>query len=1133
VSIIRLSSPIEELRDQYEVIVIGSGYGGAIAACRLARAGRQVCVLEQGKEIQSGEYPDTLPEVVREIQTDSPELQTGVKTNLYDFHINKDMSVLAGCGLGGTSLINAGVALRPEDAVFGDPIWPKAFRDDAQGPLKQGFARAEEMLKPVLYPADLPPLSKFQALKKAAASSNLPCAPAPINVTFRDGVNHVGVEQHACTMCGDCVSGCNYGAKNTLLMNYLPDAKAHGAQIFTQAAVRFVERVGEKWKVHFEPLGEGREKFGAPTLFVTAEIVVLAAGALGSTEILLRSKAAGLALSDQVGQRFSANGDVQAFAYNTNEAVNGIGFGARRPNEMDAVGPCITGMIDVPATNGNEQAMVIEEGVVPGALGAALAELLAAAAQATGSDWSGGFPQLLARKERELASLLRGPYQGAVRNTLTYLVISNDDSGGRMFLQDDRLRISWPGAHNLPAFRKIRERLSSLTQPLSGSFVTGAAWTSLINSKMITVHPLGGCAMSESAEGGVVNHHSQVFCGPHGNGVYDNLYVMDASIIPRSLAVNPLLTISAMAERAVAMMARQHRWKIDYRLSGCVPLQPSNPELGVRFTESMQGFYSDGVDDFEEGAALGMKAGTGLKFTLTIASEDLESMLSSNAHEATLFGTVEASALSSRPLTVTEGAFRLLIVDEETVGTRQMTYRMKLTSEEGKTFWLEGTKIIHDDPFYDAWAETTILYVVLREDGSPDGKLIGKGILRITSSEFLKQMSTIHVTNAASAAERLDAVARFGRFFIGNLWDVFGVVTAKPNFFNPQAEPRKKRPLRAPAPSIHFFTTSDGVQLRLTRYQGGNNGPVILTHGVGVSSLIYRMDTIPTTLVEYLVARGFDVWLLDYRASIELPSCYLQSTADDVATYDYPAAVAKVLGITGATSVQMVVHCFGSAAFFMAMLKGLKGVRSAVSSQVATHFEVPVATELKTGLHIADFLKSLGVESLTAYVDEHTDWQGRLYEAAMRLYPMPFREQCVSPVCHRITFMYSQVFDHQQLNPGTHTNLHEMFGVANITAFEHLSRMVREGHLVTAEGADVYLPHLERLAIPIAFVHGGDNQCFLPRSTEITYDLLCEKNGKSLYTRHVIPQYGHADSILGRNAARDVYPHIAEHLEST
>ncbi len=1133
-SIVRLSTPIEHIKDQYEVVVVGSGYGGAIAASRLARAGRQVCILERGKEIQPGEYPDTLPQVIREMQTDSPAAQTGIGTSLYDFHINEDMSVLVGCGLGGTSLINAGVALKPQEDAFNDPLWPKGLRDDREGHLIEGFSRAAEMLKPVTYPADFPPLRKFEALQKAAAGANLPCALAPINVTFRHGINHVGVEQPACTLCGDCVSGCNYGAKNTLLMNYLPDARTHGAEIFTRVSVRFLERAGEKWKVHFEPLGEGRKKFDAPTLFVTADIVILAAGALGSTEILLRSKSSGLQVSDRLGYRFSANGDVQGFGYNTAEEVNAVGFGTHRPSEIGPVGPCITGMIDVRPKGEDEPVMVIEEGVVPGALASLLPELLAGAAQTASSEWSGGIPELLARKEREVGSLLHGPYHGAVRNTLTYLVISNDDSGGRMTLKDDRLRIVWPEVFKLPVFQRIRDQLSKATLPLKGSFVTSESWTRLMNSKMITVHPLGGCAMSESSDGGVVNHKSQVFCGTQGDAVYDSLYVMDASIIPRSLGVNPLLTISALAERAVALLAEDRQWNIDYRLPVSLNLKPSNAKLGVCFTETMQGFYSEGTgDDFEVAANKGKQAGTSFQFTLTIISEDLQKMVSDSGHKAKMLGTIEAPALSGHPLTVTDGTFHLLTLDEENVGTRQMNYSMKLKSEEGKTYWFEGIKIIHDDPVYDAWAETTTLYIKLYEGSTANGKMVGKGILRITPVEFLRQMSTLQVTNATSTAQRLEAHVRFGRFFIGSLWEVFGVVAAKPNFFNPEAEPRKKRPLRAPSPQIHFFTTTDGVQLRLMRYQGGNKGPVILSHGVGVSSLIFRMDTIPTTLTEYLVARGFDVWLLDYRASIELPSSCIQSTADDVATYDYPAAIAKVLELTGAKTVQMVVHCYGSASFFMAMLKGLQGVRSAVCSQVATHFVGPAATEIKVGLHIPEFLQSLGVESLTAYVDKHTDWKGRLYEIAMRLYPMPFREQCDSPVCHRITFLYSQVFDHQQLNAATHANLHEMFGVANIRAFEHLSRMVREGHLVTAAGMNTYLPHLERLAIPIAFIHGGDNQCFLPRSTEITYNLLCEKNGRNLYTRHVIPHYGHADSILGKNASKDVYPYIADHLEST
>jgi cholesterol oxidase len=116
------------------------------------------------------------------------------------------------------------------------------------------------------------------------------------------------------------------------------------------------------------------------------------------------------------------------------------------------------------------------------------------------------------------------------------------------------------------------------------------------------------------------------------------------------------------------------------------------------------------------------------------------------------------------------------------------------------------------------------------------------------------------------------------------------------------------------------------VPLRLTRYQGGSKGPVILSHGLGVSSLIFSLDTIDTNMLEYLYAHGYDVWLLDYRDSIALPSdAAQQSSGDDVALNDYPAAVDFVRKITGAPDVQMVVHCWGSTTFFMAMLAGLQG----------------------------------------------------------------------------------------------------------------------------------------------------------------------------------------------------------------
>ena len=322
------------------------------------------------------------------------------------------------------------------------------------------------------------------------------------------------------------------------------------------------------------------------------------------------------------------------------------------------------------------------------------------------------------------------------------------------------------------------------------------------------------------------------------------------------------------------------------------------------------------------------------------------------------------------------------------------------------------------------------------------------------------------------------------------------------------------------SPEVYWFTTGDGARLRLTRYKGGRKGPVILSHGLGVSSLIFRIDTIETNLLEYLYAKGYDCWLLDYRASIDLDAASTRFSADDVAARDYPAAIETVLAKTGGRSVQVVAHCFGSTTFFMAMLLGLKNVRAAVCSQIATHMTVGPLAQLKAGLYIPALLKSVGVDSLDAYVDQNANWLERIYDAALKAYPVEAEERSNSAVARRITFMYGQLWELDQLNTATHDVLHEMFGVANIKCFEHLARMIRSGHLITFDGANTYLPQLRRLAIPICIIHGAENATFLPKSTATSYELLCQTNGKELYNRIVVPRYGHIDCIFGKNAVK-------------
>jgi len=353
------------------------------------------------------------------------------------------------------------------------------------------------------------------------------------------------------------------------------------------------------------------------------------------------------------------------------------------------------------------------------------------------------------------------------------------------------------------------------------------------------------------------------------------------------------------------------------------------------------------------------------------------------------------------------------------------------------------------------------------------------------------------------------------------------------NIFNPDAPPRTRRPLRVDPPVVHEFPSLDGTMLRLTRYQGGSRGPVLLSHCIGVSSLMYATDTIEPNLLEYLYARQFDVWLLDFRFSIELPASRDQSTMDDVATRDYPAAVARVRELAGTPTVQVVAHGVGSSTFSMALLAGLEGVRSAVCSQVSTHLLVPTSNRIKTGLCLSEGLAALGLKHLTAYTDSRARWPSRLYDRSLALYPLPKEERCDSPVCRRITSIYGPLYEHDQLGAATHQALHELFGVVNIRALKQLSLITRKHHLVNAAGEEVYLPNVKRMGLPIAFIHGDENDCVLPVSTETTYDLVTQANGPGRYTRHLVPGYGHVDCIIGERAHRDVYPLIADHLEST
>lgn len=470
----------------------------------------------------------------------------GPANALFQLTVGDDIHVLTGCGLGGGSLVNAAVAMAPDQRVFAEPAWQDALADDPA--LAEGFARAARMLRPLPF-AGAGKLQKYQALSHAGRA--LPAGPheAPIAVTFEDTVNPAGIRQSACTLCGDCCAGCNVGAKNTVALTYLPDARAHGAELFTGAQVHHLTRDGDCWRIHFADLGSSPKSGPVPDRSITASIVVLAAGTLGSTGILLRSREEGLAVSQRLGCGFSANGDIIAFGYGADVPVNAIGVGHPAKADVDTVGPCVAGQVKVSDETELANEMYLQEGVMP----SGLAPLLPVAFIPGG--------RLIGAAQ----SLVKGVYRGPFSRLHTFFVVSHDDAEGQIVLKGDGVAVHWPDVAKQEVYRRVDDVLERATQANGAKYVKNPLAGTFMGHQPATAHPLGGCAIGREVDEGVVNHKSQLF-NPEGGSstaVHDGLYVCDGAIMPRSLGVNPLFTITALAERAMIHLARDRGWSFD------------------------------------------------------------------------------------------------------------------------------------------------------------------------------------------------------------------------------------------------------------------------------------------------------------------------------------------------------------------------------------------------------------------------------------------------------------------------------------------------------------------------------------------------------------------------------------------
>lgn len=508
----------------YDYIIIGSGFGGSVAALRLAEKGYSVAVIEQGKRYRPRDYPKRNWNLRKFLWLP--------KIGLYGIQaltLLKDVFILHGAGVGGGSLVYANQLLVPPDDVLDDPAWGqpnwrntiKPYYDRARRMLgatpAQEITHADELLKECAADIDRGDTFRINEVGIYYGEPDL-TVPDP----YFDGE---GPDRTGCTSCGACMTGCRYGAKNTLDLNYLYLARQLGVTIIPETRVVDVKPQNGGYRIitrNATGIIPRRRRF-------IAGGVIFAGGVMGTVKLLHRCKAKGslAGVSDQLGNITRTN----------SEAL--LGIVARKKDIDYSQGIAITSGV---YPDDNTQIETVRYGKGHDAM-ALLTTLL------VGGDkpWP--------RPLRFLGSIIRHPLTflrflipfGWARRATILLVMQKIDNYLRLEYQRRWWRLggrsmnsNWHTSKKVPSYIPVANEFARrMGQKIDGR--PASCLPEVLFNTSTTAHILGGCIMADSPDRGVIDFDGKI----HG---YDNLYVVDGSVIPANLGVNPSLTITAVAE---------------------------------------------------------------------------------------------------------------------------------------------------------------------------------------------------------------------------------------------------------------------------------------------------------------------------------------------------------------------------------------------------------------------------------------------------------------------------------------------------------------------------------------------------------------------------------------------------------
>ncbi|MFB9833895.1 GMC oxidoreductase [Actinoallomurus acaciae] len=774
--------------EHVDAVVVGSGFGGSVAAYRLAEAGRSVVVLERGRAYPPGSFARTPAEMSRAFWDPGARLY-----GLFDVWGFRGFDSVVSSGLGGGSLIYANVLLRKDERWFvheealpggGYERWPVSRAD-----LDPHYDAVEAMLGATRYPLDHPAFAatpKTHAMQDAAAELGLDWQLAPLAVSFapepkaepglglpladRPYGNLHGAQRKTCRLCGECNIGCNDGSKNSLDHTYLSAARHHGADLRTLHEVRAIRpRPEGGYEVDYVVHDPDEKARRLPLTTISCDRLVLAAGTYGTSYLLLRDRERFPGLSPALGTRFSGNGDLLTFLLRAKDRA--------RVRPLDAShGPVITSTIRLPdeVDGASGRGAYIQDGGYP-----SFVDWMVEEAEVTHEvarivrvlferfrAFISHAPQ--SRTSKELSELIG---DGALSvSSLPLLGMGRDVPDGLLQLRGGNLDVQWNTETSEAYFDRVRATMRRIAHVLGARYADNPVW---FRKRIVTVHPLGGAPMGRHADEGVCDPWGEVYGHP-------GLYIADGAAVPGSVGANPSLTIAALADRMSTRLlettghARVHPVGRSMNGGAREPEKPggSPDRTSLSFTEQMKGFYTDGENAPGAGEAAGREAGRALGFRLTITVDDVERFLKEPEHTAQAEGWIDAAGCGGRRQ-VERGWFNLFSPGDAP-DRRLMRYRLHFTDDKNRPRTLSGWKDIRHHPASRVWPDTTTLYFRLLDGHVPDGgddnaAIVGAGILHLSVEDFARQLTTFRTTGPHGPG----ALERFAGFFLGELWALY------------------------------------------------------------------------------------------------------------------------------------------------------------------------------------------------------------------------------------------------------------------------------------------------------------------------------------------------------------------------